>query len=78
VRTTRFMVVQGAIDVLLLHLEALPPSERAEGLRSDIDACIRNVARWRASPPTYRERDEVMMRVLSLHREVTKLERNVA
>jgi hypothetical protein len=75
---TRFMVVQEAIDVLLLHLEGLPPSERTELLRSAIDECIVRLAQWRASPPTDRDRDELMKRVLGLHVEVTKLERNVA
>jgi hypothetical protein len=78
VRRTRFMVVQEAIDVLLLHLEGLPPSEATEVLRLGIDQCIRGLAQWRASPPTDRERDEIMKRVLALHVEVTKLERNVA
>jgi hypothetical protein len=78
VRKTRFMVVQEAIDVLLLHLEGLPPSERTELLRSAIEECMVRLAQWRASPPTDGDRDELMKRVLGLHVEVTKLERNVA
>jgi hypothetical protein len=78
VRRTRFMVVQEAIDVLLRHLEGLPPSEGTEHLRSGIDECILRLAQWRAAPPTDRDRDELMKRVLGLHVEVTKLERNVA
>jgi hypothetical protein len=73
---TRFMVVQEAIDVLLLHLECVPPSEGAELLRSGIDECITRLARWRASPPTDRDRDELMKRVLALHVKVTKLEQH--
>jgi hypothetical protein len=78
VRKTRFMVVQEAFDVLLLHLGCLPPSEGTDLLRVRIDECILRFARWRASPPTDRERDELMKRVLGLHVEVTKLERDVA
>jgi hypothetical protein len=78
VRRTRLMVVEEAIDVLLLHLEGLPPSEGRELLRSGIDECILTLARWRPSPPAGRDRDELMKRVLALHVEVTKLERNVA
>ena len=77
-RRTRFMVVHEAIDVLLLHLEGLPPSEERELLRSRIDECILKLAQWRASPPTDRDRDELMKRVLALHMEVTRLERSVA
>jgi hypothetical protein len=78
VRRTRFMVVQEAIDVLLLHLEALPGTERTELLRSSIDDCILRLAQWRASPPADRGRDELMKRVLGLHVEITTLERSVA
>jgi hypothetical protein len=78
VRRTRFMVVQEAIDVLLLHLEGLPPSEATELLRSGIDECILSLVHWQASPPTDRERDELMKRVLGIHAEITRLERNVA
>ena len=77
-RRTRFMVVQEAIDVLLLHLEGLPPSKETELLRLGIDDCILRLAHWRASPPSDGDRDELMKRVLGLHVEVTKLERNVA
>jgi hypothetical protein len=75
---TRFMVVQEAIDVLLRHLELLPSSQRAEQLRAGVHECIRDAGRLSAATPTGEEGDALMKRVLALHVEVTKLERNVA
>jgi hypothetical protein len=68
------MVVQEGIVVLVLHLEFLPPSDRTEQLRACIRDCLRDAEHWSASPPSDRERDVFMKRVLALYVEVMKLE----
>ena len=72
------LVVQEATDVLLRHLESLPSSERAEQLLASVHDCLREAGRLSSAAPNGRERDELMMRVLALYVEITKLERSVA
>jgi hypothetical protein len=72
---TRVAVVQNAIEVLLLHLECLPLSERTEQLHMWVESCRREVENWNISPPTDRERDTVTKRVLALHVGIAALER---
>ena len=72
---TRLAVVQEAIEVVLRHLERLPPSEKLDELRPLVRDCMREAKRWATSPPIDREQDVLMTRILALHVEVTKLER---
>jgi hypothetical protein len=72
---TRFVVIREAIAVLLRHLASLPPSDRSEELRARIQDCTREVEQWSASPPTDRDHDGLVRRLLALHVEVTRLER---
>jgi hypothetical protein len=51
---------------------ALPNREELRTLLLD---CLRSTEHWIASPPTDRDEDVLMKRVLELHVEVTKLER---
>jgi hypothetical protein len=74
-RKTPFVVLQEAIDVLLRHLEWLPPSIEEKGLRAGVRECIREAGQWSALQPTDRGPDALMKRVLALHVEVVKLER---
>jgi len=74
---TRFMVVQEAIDVLLRHLECLPVSATTERLRAGVFECIREAGQWSVSPSAEQASDVLMKRVLALHVEVTKLEREM-
>jgi hypothetical protein len=71
----RFIVVREAIDVVLRHLEALPPSDRREQLRAGIRECLQESQQWDVLSPTDRERDGLMKRLLAVHVAVTKLER---
>jgi len=48
---------------------------KTEQLHARLDDCRQEVEHWSASPPTDREGETVMKRVLALHVEVTKLER---
>jgi hypothetical protein len=75
VRKGRFSVAREAIEVVLLHLECLDPSDGTERLHASVNECLRETDHWRASPPTDRERDGLMTRVLALYVEVMKLER---
>ena len=72
---SRFVVVRKAIDTVLRHLEGLPPSDRTELLRTWVLDCMRETERWGASPPTDREAELVMKRVLALHVAVTEMKR---
>jgi hypothetical protein len=72
---SRFVVVREAIAVVLRHLGCLPPSDRTAQLHAGLDDCLQEVERWSASPPTDRDGETVMKRVLALHVKVTKLER---
>jgi hypothetical protein len=72
---TQLVVVREAGEVVLRHLECLPTSEKTEELRTLVLNCLRSTERWIASPPTDRDEDVLMKRVLELHVEVTKLKR---
>jgi hypothetical protein len=73
---SRFVVVREAIDVVLRHLERLPLSGRTEQIHAWLDECLQEVDQWSASPPTDREGEGLMKRVLALHVAVTKMERD--
>jgi hypothetical protein len=72
----QLMVVRDAIDVVLRHLECLPTSDRAEQLRAWVQDWRQETEQWRASPPTAREREGLMIRLLAVHIAVTKIERD--
>ncbi|MGO9837467.1 MAG: hypothetical protein ACLP1X_25025 [Polyangiaceae bacterium] len=72
---TQFVVVRDATDVVLRHLESLPSSARTGLLQAWVHDCLKEAEQWSASPPTRRELDRLMKRLLALHVEVTKLER---
>jgi hypothetical protein len=71
---TRFVVVREATVVLLRHADSLPPSDETEELRARIQDCVRAVEQWSSLPPTNRDHDMIVRRLLALHVEVTKLE----
>ena len=73
---SRFVVVRDAIDTVLRHLEGVPPSDRTKLLRAWVLDCMRETEQWSASPPTDREAELVMKRVLALHVAVTTMKRS--
>lgn len=75
---TQFLVLREAIDVVLRHLEALPPTDLTEQLRTRVQDCAQDAEMWSAAWPTPREMDVLMKRVLALHVQVTKVERSAA
>jgi hypothetical protein len=70
-----FAVIREAAEVLLRHLELMPFSDTTEQLRVWVQGCMQEAERWSASPPTARERDVLMQRLLMLQVAVAKLER---
>ncbi len=71
----RLVVVREAVEVVLRHLDCLPPSDRSGQLYEWARDCGHEIERWVACPPTFRERNVLMERLLALHIEVVKLER---
>ena len=71
-------VAREATEVVLRRLDSLPRSDRREHLYSRVQECARDLDWWDAAPPTPRDRDALMTRLLAVHVEVTKLERGAA
>jgi hypothetical protein len=70
-----FAVVREAGEVLLRQLELMPLSDTTEQLRVWVQGCMQEAERWSVSPPTARERDVLMQRILMLQVAVARLER---
>jgi hypothetical protein len=70
----QFVVIREAIDVVLRHLESVPPSDRTTQLQARLRDCAQETEMWSATWPTRRELDALTKRILALHVEVTKLE----
>jgi hypothetical protein len=71
-------LIKDPIDVIFRRLAALPPSPEVEDLCGKAKAYLRMTDDWKASPPTAEERNWLMKRVLELHVQVAKLEREIA
>jgi len=72
----RFVIVREAIQGVFHHLQHLLPSEKTDELLACVLDCWQKTEQWVASPPTDREQDALMKRILTLHLAVTKLERD--
>jgi hypothetical protein len=73
----QFVVIREAIEVVLRHLESVPPSNRTTQLQARLQDCVQEAEMWSVSWPTPREMDALMKRLLALHVEVTTLERQM-
>jgi hypothetical protein len=73
----RLFRVKDAIDVVVRRLSGLPRSSEVEQLRLKIEESRREADAWNISPPMAEERDRLMRRVLKLHVEVAKVERQI-
>jgi len=71
----RLSVARDALDIVLRHLEAMAPSPKVEELRARAAEYLRELDGWKVSPPATADKDKLMKRVLKLHTEVAKLER---
>jgi hypothetical protein len=69
------VVIRDAIEVVLRHLELLPPSDRTTQLQARLRDCAQETEMWSAVSPTRRDLDALMKRLLALHVELTTLER---
>jgi hypothetical protein len=73
----QFVVIREAIEVVLRHLESVPPSDRTTQLEARLRDCAQETEMWSAAWPTPRDMDALMKRLLAIHTEVTKLERQM-
>jgi hypothetical protein len=71
----QFVVIREAIEVVLRHLGGLPCSDTTELFRTRVQDFAQETEMWSATSPTPREMDLLMKRVLALHIDMTKLER---
>jgi hypothetical protein len=71
----RLFRVKDAIEVVVRRLSALPQSVAVEELRLKIEESRREADGWKVSPPNAEEPERLMRRVLKLHVEVAKVER---
>jgi hypothetical protein len=71
----RRSTVKAAIENILHRLSALPPSAEVETLRGRAVAYLGETDGWTPSQPTVEETEQLMRRVLKLHVELAKLER---
>ena len=72
---TRIAVVRQATGCVLLRLERLTPSEETLALVDSLQNCVRETRQWTLLPPTVEEQDALMKRLVGIHLEVQKLER---
>lgn len=72
---TRLAVARQATGVVLRRLERLAPSEETLALVDSLEDCVRETKQWTLLPPTVEEQDNLMKRLVALHLEVQKLER---
>jgi|CZKU01.1.fsa_nt_gi hypothetical protein len=70
---TRLMVIREATEVVLRHLERMPPSDGTERLCASVQGCMQEIEMWCMSLPTGRDLDVLMKRVLALRAELRNL-----
>jgi hypothetical protein len=68
-------LIRDATEIVMQRLSALPASPQLEELRLRCDDYLQQAQGWLHKAPTVEERERVMKRVLGLHVEVAKLER---
>ncbi len=67
-------VVHDAAKVVFRHLDALPPSREQERLHTTVQDCLTTADEWGTSPPSARDVDALMKRLLQIHVQVARLE----
>jgi hypothetical protein len=72
----QLVVVREAIQGVFRHLQHVRPSERTDELLAWVLDCWQEAEQWVLSPPTDREQDALMNRILAVHLAATKLERD--
>ena len=67
-------VVHDAAKVVFRHLNALPRSQEKERLHTTVRDCLSTAEQWGTSPPSPRDVDALMKRLLQVHVQVARLE----
>ncbi|MGH7436145.1 MAG: hypothetical protein ACRENE_10775 [Polyangiaceae bacterium] len=68
------VVVRDAAKVVLRHLNTLPLSPERDRLYATVHDCTRAAEQWGAAPPSRRDVDALMKRLLEAHVQVARLE----
>jgi hypothetical protein len=71
----RRSTVKDAIDDILRRLSALPSSAELLAVRGRCEDAARESETWTESQPPRKAKEELMRRMLDLHHEVARLER---
>jgi hypothetical protein len=71
----RLTLVRHAIEVVLRRLSLVPPSPAVDELRLKAGDCLQQAQGWQCGKPTTEQWEALMKRVLALHIELAKLER---
>jgi hypothetical protein len=72
----RRSVAKAAIDNIMHRLAALPPSTEVDALRAQAEEYRLETDAWTSSRPAAQEKERLMKRLLKLHTDVAKLERD--
>ena len=70
-------LVRDAVDVVLRRLAKLPAAPEVEELRFRAGDYVQLARGWQSAKPTAEQSETLMKRVLKLHVELAKLERQV-
>ncbi len=75
-RTSRLSIAGDAIEVLIRRLSQLSACSEVDILMDQAREQLAEVHAWKVSPPGNERRDAMMKRILELHFEVVRLERD--
>jgi hypothetical protein len=73
----RLSLTRNAIDVARARVGTQRSTFELEELRGRIDACLEQAERWAREPPTDEQREQLMRRVLELHVDTARTEREI-
>jgi hypothetical protein len=73
----RLALIDNAIDLARVHVATQRSTFELDKLRGRIDACLEQAERWVREPPTDEQREQLMRRVLKLHVDTARIEREM-
>ncbi len=71
----RLALARAAIEIVLRRLAAMAPSPEVDELRLRAEDYLQQAQGWAHTKPTVEDRESLMKRVLALHVDVARLER---
>jgi hypothetical protein len=71
----RLALARDAIEIVLRRLSVMAPSPEVDGLRHRAEDYLQQAQGWAHTKPTVEDRERLMKRLLALHVDVAKLER---